>query len=278
MVIKMADDSHVIDKYKSLLIHCISDTHTEYLSKGEVDELINAIPDTLQDNADRSSIIILAGDIGHPYDTNYEYFIKNVRPKYTYMIVIAGNHEYYSHQNVNHYTMSKIEAQINKLSDKYNFHFLNKSSVIIRNVKFIGCTMWGCIPSNLTTLMNSTMSNYSKIDELDSDMETIINHEHVTYIKSELSKTKYKTVVITHHSPSNDIQMDKYKNNINSCCYVCNQEDLFTDPLIAWYCGHVHTSNIHYINSIPLICNCYGYDHERESEQIYDPAQSISIV
>jgi hypothetical protein len=39
--------------------------------------------------------LLLAGDIGNPYQKKYELFLENISKKFEKIFIISGNHEYY---------------------------------------------------------------------------------------------------------------------------------------------------------------------------------------
>lgn len=74
----------------------VSDIHLELRKKPPrdlIESIIGGIP-----HADhiRRSILLLAGDIGNPSDVAYELFLKRCESFFAYVIIIAGNHEYYT--------------------------------------------------------------------------------------------------------------------------------------------------------------------------------------
>ena len=139
----------------TLAIHLISDIHHEFL-KNIVDV---KVPYIINYNEKIKTVCILAGDIGHPHKKLYGDFISDLKKKFNYVIVIAGNHEYYSTKEQK-YTMEQIENQIEYICDKYGAFFLNKSTIIIENVKFIGCTLWSFITDSIKTMANMKMNDY----------------------------------------------------------------------------------------------------------------------
>ena len=44
----------------------------------------------------QESYLALLGDIGYPHLKNYDNFLKEHAPKFTEILLLAGNHEYYS--------------------------------------------------------------------------------------------------------------------------------------------------------------------------------------
>lgn len=92
-------------------------------------------------NSDHADVLILGGDICVAADLNrgkYDKFFETVSNEYPHVMYVMGNHEHYGGDFVNTYQVIK-----EYLSDQYsNIHLLEKESVVIDSVKFIGGTMW----------------------------------------------------------------------------------------------------------------------------------------
>jgi len=127
----------------------LSDLHLEFITPNKIDKLIYKIKPNTDDFTTPScgaapqnfEICILAGDIGNPYGSNYDKFMKHINKTFKKSFVIAGNHEYYSKKSMN---------DINDYLDHYfkqfdNIRFLNNDFEIYENHCFIGTTLWSKI-------------------------------------------------------------------------------------------------------------------------------------
>jgi hypothetical protein len=72
---------------------------------------------------------------------NYVNFLKHVKSKYKYVILVAGNHEYYHCENLGSKYREKIFLELKKICNDNNIIFLEKDSIVIENIKFIGTTL-----------------------------------------------------------------------------------------------------------------------------------------
>jgi predicted phosphohydrolase len=68
----------------------LSDLHLEFIKPNKLKHFINKIPHG------KDEICILAGDIGNPYKSNYDTFMKFMSENFKKTFIIAGNHEYYN--------------------------------------------------------------------------------------------------------------------------------------------------------------------------------------
>lgn len=64
--------------------------HLEFIKPNEIEQFIRKIPYGINE------ICILVGDVGNPYQTNYDIFMKFISKNFKKTFVIAGNHEYYN--------------------------------------------------------------------------------------------------------------------------------------------------------------------------------------
>jgi predicted MPP superfamily phosphohydrolase len=73
-------------------IRYFSDLHLEFIksSSKEIEKFIKQIPSGIED------VCILAGDIGNPYQLNYDIFMNYINNNFKKSFIITGNHEYYN--------------------------------------------------------------------------------------------------------------------------------------------------------------------------------------
>jgi hypothetical protein len=91
-----------------------------------------------------ASILALLGDIGDPLPTQYRpqtyrTFIYEQAELFDYVLLIAGNHEYY------HHTLPQANQAIEHVcreAPRNNVVFLNQSAFDYQGVRFLGCTLW----------------------------------------------------------------------------------------------------------------------------------------
>ena len=128
--------------------HIISDLHIEFHQDViSVKTLLDKYPHLICTKSDPAeTVLLLAGDIGSWFYPNLKLFLTDCSNRYKHVIYILGNHEYYSEKNK---TMTDIEElaqteidEMNKTNEKHNLYFLNKTSVCIDGVKFLGATLW----------------------------------------------------------------------------------------------------------------------------------------
>lgn len=239
---------------------------------------------------DKNVYLCLCGDIGNPYLENYEKFLKIHSELFTHILIISGNHEYYSVRNI--VSIGETDAMIEKIVSKYkNITYLNKSGLIIDGVKFIGCTLWSDV-SSIPDIAEKVMNDYKYIyvkknkknnkknknqdksqNSSDEKYKRLLkasdvcemNKECIEWIKHEINKfketDKYKKIIIlTHHAPSFSMLN---KSDVYSPCYATNYNDIMGKPVSIWISGHSHHSNHIRINNTLCVSNCMGYPGEK---------------
>ena len=122
-------------KVNALRLQLVSDLHLEFLNKEQVEEIADRILyKTFVD------VLILSGDIcslSSKSIDNFYTFLDAIKNSYPDIIYVLGNHEYYGTSK------QEVHELGYKLSRYYfNFHILENSSLVLRDVTFYGTTLW----------------------------------------------------------------------------------------------------------------------------------------
>lgn len=237
-------------------------------------------------NDDNADVLILAGDtvIEHYLNDNdrfkFDIFFKDISNKFPITFIIAGNHEFYH---------GKWEGSLAKLRQfflKYdNIEFMEDNSYFIDDIMFLGSTLWTDMGNNnpfSSMIVKNSMNDYRIIRNDAADYrklnptDTMIRHnKSLKFINSMLKNyTSFKTVVITHHSPSYKSVPDKYNNTKDMAMNdgYCSDLDylMFKNPQIKyWIHGHTHTPFDYMINHTNVLCNPRGYIGHEHSADIF---------
>jgi predicted phosphohydrolase len=236
-------------------VRYFSDLHLEFIDLDKIEQFISQIPSGVDE------ICVLAGDIGNPYQQNYDIFMNFISKNFKKTFVIAGNHEYYNEtitiQETNDF-MNDYFKQFNNIS------FLNNSYEIYDNNCFIGTTLWSKITNPIYKI-----NDMYKIPNFNYIEYNRLNVLSVDFVKDALQKNE-NCIIITHHVPSNDLIDIKYKTRemmpYNQWFY-CDMDDLIEtngNKIKCWIYGHTHTPSNVIINGIPFLCNPIGYPNENK--------------
>ena len=231
-----------------------SDLHLEFIDPNKIEKFIKRIP------LGNDEVGILAGDIGNPFQSNYNTFMNFMSKSFKKTFVIAGNHEYYNKSK----SIDETNIHLNNYFKKYdNISFLNNNYEYYNNHCFIGTTLWSKITkpqykiNDVYYIPNFDYVHYNKLNTLS-----------INFLEDSLNNND-NCIVITHHVPSEKLIDVKYKTPKTLPYNQWFYSDL--DKLIeknnsnkikCWIYGHTHTPSNIMINNIPFLCNPIGYPEE----------------
>ena len=274
-------------------ISLVSDVHLEF---GDLDF----------DNDQGAEVLILGGDIcvardiaqrdpygvmGPDYRSNrYHDFFQRCHDRFPHVIYIVGNHEYY------HGDFGTSLAHIKDvLSYLPRLHVLEKESVVIDDVTFLGGTLW-------TDMNQEDPDTLYRIRDYMNDFRIIKDSRHPVHYKDsegkrhtregrfspEASVEEHRAmvkfvkesvdadptgryVVVGHHSPSRLSTHPQYADQtmVNGA-YSSDLDQFITDhPQIRlWTHGHTHHEFDYQVGSCRVMCNPRGYHgHEEQARQ-----------
>lgn len=260
-------------------------------------------------NTQNADVLILSGDIlmseilhDYPRDRKeptyhekrhlqawrFREFLKECSENFKNVIYVAGNHELYQ---------GKFYAGIDYLREECsyypNVHFLEKNSVTIDDVLFIGATLWTDAHKGdpLTTYQLPYMMNDYRVIKNDHSgfrrlkIEDTIkrHHESMDFIELSVANapSDKKIVVITHHSPSYLSIVDKYKDEyeMNGGYHSDLSKFILDNPqILLWTHGHTHEVLDYKLGETRIVCNPRGYEGDTYSENTgWDPNLILEI-
>ena len=233
-----------------------SDLHLEFIESNNIEQFITQIS---IGNIDE--VCILAGDIGNPYQSNYDVFMTFISNNFIKTFVISGNHEYYGTTEI-HITNAFMKNYFHKFN---NITFLDNSYEFYRNFCFVGTTLWSKI-----TNPNYKINDVYKIPNFNYIEYNRLNMLCVDFLEYTLCMNA-QFIVITHHIPSNDLINVKYKTQqmrpYNQYFY-CNMDQFIeqnANKIKCWIYGHTHTPSNVIIHEVPFLCNPIGYPNENKN-------------
>lgn len=236
------------------------------------------------ENTQSADVLILAGDICQAVDVNNDTtmgrtcqtFFEQVSARFPRVIYIMGNHEHYQGD----YARSRERLQ-NMLDSHgcHNVHLLEKDTVTIEDVTFIGGTLWTDFNREDSLCMwhaSQSMNDYRVCKNSGRGIsgggyasrlqpeDTLADHKAMLdYIRvvTEGQGDK-KFVVAVHHAPSSESVAECYKGDLlmNGNFYTDLSEFILDRPQIRlWVHGHMHHRSDYEIGSTRVVCNPRGY-------------------
>lgn len=265
--------------------YILSDVHCEYLEFDDISKIINKIKSSkcIINSTNpiwTSSILLMAGDIGN-LSTEEQYnklkfFMYNIAPYFTKIIWIFGNHEYYN--------LSLYDARLvgYKLNSELNQIYNNKFVLLINDIyeingyTILGTTLWSyALNSENTTNCIGMVHDFKSHNEYNE--EHLKDVTWLTYMLNIFKNNNKNIIVMTHHLPSYQCILPKYRiyDKINSY-FASNLDHLIMPNIKAWIYGHTHTADEKNINGVNLYCNPLGY--KTESKQKLKQSSILKMI
>jgi len=248
-------------------------------------------------NTDGADVLILSGDIcvakgllpdqtssGVAVGTRsqrYHDFFQHVTGQFKNVIYVLGNHEHYHGDFAKTLTIVKENLAYLK-----NLHILEKETVTIDDVTFVGGTLWTDMNNEdpLTLFhMKGMMNDFIEIKNSNHETSYIDedgNFQHRTprflpedaveehkktleYIRTVIEGKENGTfVVVGHHSPSRTSTHPRYAHDTVMNGGYSSHLDFFIEdhPQIKlWTHGHTHEPFDYNIGVTRIVCNPRGY-------------------
>ena len=225
------------------LIQYASDIHLEHESGDKIEFRDIIAP------RNGAEILILAGDISNPRLKRFEKFIKWCCQNWKWVIMIAGNHEYYGN------SILETNKYIKEMSEKVGFHFLINESVRIprelgKDIVVLGSTLWSYIPEKSWMQLINYLNDFHLIGEYKTDYRRYNSNYSLCrkFLKEMLKRyDDCVKVVVTHHAPIEDITSAPiFRGKITSKGFASNCDELLKLADV-WIFDHTH------FNPYPII-------------------------
>ncbi|MEM6513538.1 MAG: metallophosphoesterase [Pseudomonadota bacterium] len=236
-------------------LHILSDIHVEF--------------EAFVPPATDADVIVLAGDI-HVGRKGLDWALEQFPDKP--VIYVLGNHEYYGK------AVPKLTNELQKIAANTNVHLLERSSVEIDGVTFLGSTLWTDFelfgdPRIAGFEAQQKMTDFKKIrvsprfSRLRSVDASVMHYRAKKWIQEELRKTVGKVVVVTHHGPSARSLPERYREDLLSAAYVSDMDDFVSkSDATLWIHGHLHSTSDYRLGNTRVVCNPRGYPDESNDE------------
>jgi predicted phosphodiesterase len=248
-------------------LHILSDLHLEY--------------STFEPPATDADVIVLAGDIGKKASG-----IIWAREAFPCMeiVYVPGNHEFYGTQRLETLEHMRITAR------NCSVHLLDNDEIVIDDVRFLGSTLWTDFKllgeeSKLAAMkegqakLNDFKLIYEGLWGYFSPAHSVELHEKsLDWLLAKLDEPfSGKTVVVSHHLPSAQSVVERFKDVLIAACFASDLDYLF-GKMELWIHGHTHDSLDYEKNGTRVLCNPRGYVTYRGQENFdFNPKLVIEI-
>lgn len=229
-------------------------------------------------------VVVLAGDINSPGHRAVRWARRSSTFGGRPVVLVPGNHEFYGSTFESQLKRQRVDAEGTKV------HVLHRNSVVIEDVRFLGCTLWtdfalplmqddGSRRSDVESALkaaNRSMNDYRQIHIADegrcgkerrTKRRRLLSEDVVAmhaadrdWLMAELNRPfAGPTVVVTHHGPSRDSVPPEYESDELSPAYVSDLPAAFFEVPSVWLHGHVHSSFNYVVGACRVISNPRGY-------------------
>jgi predicted phosphodiesterase len=202
-------------------------------------------------------VLLLAGDIGDPSTKEYDAFLFDVSSKFDHVVIIAGNHEFYS----NNRTIQMTDHMLRSAANKYNnVHFLNNEFFDIpgTDITVYGTTLWTNIDHYDSYMVQCMISDYRCIPGFTIQKNNSLHAEakHLFRVGMKLGK---RYIVLCHHLPKKNLIDPKYANHsVLNAAFASDVQEFDHPSVVAVVYGHTHTP----CQRGKYYCNPVGYPGE----------------
>lgn len=248
-------------------IHVLSDLHIEF-SDYEPDEMLKR-GTVKQFDFD---VLVLAGDIGqHTHGLEWARWLNVMFYGSVPIIYVPGNHEFYGAEL--HGIRRQLQIQAAEAQLQGNpIYVLDNDDLEIDGVRFLGSTLWSDYQlfgsgAEMASAMNQArlyLMDHQHIrcspeDRFSTSQALALHNESVAWLTGELAKPyDGKTVVVTHHLPSQRSVAERFKNQPLSAAFASNLDSL-VEKADLWIHGHTHDNFDYQMGKCRVVCNPRGY-------------------
>lgn len=231
---------------------CIaSDLHVDLFKNGRAD-IATAMPE--------ADICIIAGDLASINEiqsfSKAKKFLNAMSFKYNHILYITGNHDNWG----GNFEDTIKNAQ--KLEKNFpNFKHLSCSKTVeYQGYKFIGDTLWFKEPDeSYFKYMARYWIDYMRVHEPVGAFQA----QSDLFERHVLPLVDNKTIVISHHMPSEKCVAQEFMGSDTNCFFVNDQEkNILEKKPLLWVFGHTHYPFDFKIGETRLYANPGGYENE----------------
>lgn len=238
-------------------------------------------PLALPDPRPGHDAVVIAGDICHGLDEAVSFIARetlNAKP----VVLVAGNHEFYGFDRLAEMASGRAEAA------KFpNIHLLERDTVEIGGVTFLGCTLWtdyryagGREQARAMYLAGQRLNDHRLITNgggVWTPQDALEEHEASrAWLGAELGKAAAAPkVVVTHHAPSPGSVHERYRDDLLTGAFASDLGGLIGRATL-WVHGHMHSPADYVQDGCRVVANPRGYVGIKE-DRAFNPGLIVEI-
>jgi len=235
-------------------------------------------------------ILILAGDVCPVLHPLFTAFLTWCSRHWHTVLFVAGNHEYYCKEQtiLSHTTIDlRIQALAERLGNIVYLQHGAQYTIPNTNITCIGSTLWSKIDTAIhdEILVRKGEYRYMYTDDhatLRPADITAFHASHKAKLRAVLAAipANQTLIVITHHIPTERLLEPEYRQEAWRSCYASVDDDLFSNRIHTWICGHGHRSTTLRHKKMTLRMNARGYNKPGELNRTvdtYSPTRRLHV-
>ena len=189
------------------------------------------------------------------------------------IIYVPGNHEYYGHD------WDRLAVELARVAGEQDIHLLDRASVMIGDVRILGCTLWTDFDlfgtdrrEDSMMVVGRTLFDYRYIQAQGRQIEPAQTRARHLVDRAWLDEQlalpgagKWRsTAVVTHMVPTQTSTAERFKNLVLSAGFASHLDSMVAKA-DTWIHGHTHDSYDYWLEACRVVCNPRGYQHVRRS-------------
>lgn len=201
------------------------------------------------------------------------------------IVYVPGNHEYYGRD------IKETQALMRIAAEQCGVRLLDDGEAVIDGVRFLGSTLWTdfllfgqeakihAMAAGQQSLTDFRVIHSGRLGHFTPAASIELHEQSMAWLKDQLDAPfKGKTVVVTHHLPSQRSVAERFKDDLLSACFASDLDYLF-GKMALWIHGHTHDSFDYTSKGTRVICNPRGYVITRRPVENadFDPALIVEI-
>lgn len=204
------------------------------------------------------------------------------------VILVLGNHEFYGTDYVAH--LARLRAKATAME---GIHLLERESLVIGDVRFLGCTLWSnfelhghrysnaCMREALLGIADFSSIKFEGQRFLPEHAAALFRRSY-DWLEAQLATPfSGQTVVISHFLPhrAGIHRMHAGERDFLTAYFTADCSDLMDIyPIDIWMHGHTHNSiDLLLDNGVRLVSNMRGYPNEPYVYTQFNPEKIIKL-
>jgi len=215
-----------------------------------------------------AEILVLVGDIGHPFRQIYEQFLKWCSMKFKHVVLVPGNHEYHGS------SLKTARQKMKKLCKKHGVVFLDRGVFELPEygIVILGTTLWSEIPLDKSFDVLITINDYQCIEGFDLNVVNELYQRNRIWLDKTIEfyrqrNPEYQIIVATHYAPVLEITSAPiHRGKRNNCAFASDCTDIMKG-VHAWIFGHTHYNTTFRVDNTIITSNQRGSPLENTGYQ-----------